>query len=120
MKTQNTLYLAIGALLGAAIYFTINFTAVPLIATAVPLAFAAIAVLLNNHFEKTKSQSPTKSVNAVMLGVLIKLLFSALTIAGLIVLKKESKYASAGLVFLTYIIYSSLLIKSALKIENSK
>ena len=120
MKTQNTLYLAIGALLGAAIFFTQQLTGVPTITSAVPLAFAGIAVLLNNHFEKTKSQSPTKSVNAVMIGVLIKLLFSALTIAGLIVLNKESKYASAVLVFLTYIIYSALLINSALKIENSK
>ncbi|MFM2196517.1 MAG: hypothetical protein RL092_2117 [Bacteroidota bacterium] len=111
MKTQNTLYLAIGALLGAAIFFTQQLTGVPTITSVVPLAFAGIAVLLNNHFEKTKSQSPTKSVNAVMIGVLIKLLFSALTIAGLIVLNKESKYASAGLVFLTYIIYSALLIK---------
>jgi ABC-type Fe3+-siderophore transport system permease subunit len=120
MKTHNIAYLSIGAILGASIFFTLHLTHVPAIAAGVPLVFAGIAILLSNHFEKTKSQSPTKSVNAVMIGVLIKLLFSAITIALLIVLDKESKYASAGMVFLTYIIYSVLLIKSALKIENSK
>jgi hypothetical protein len=52
--------------------------------------------------------------------VLIKLLFSAVTISGLIVLNKEAKYASAGLVFFTYIIFSILLIRSALKIDQVK
>jgi hypothetical protein len=120
MKSQNIIYLALGALLGAAIFFTIHLTHVPAIAVVVPFAFAGIAILLNNNFEKSKKQSPTKSVNAVMIGVLIKLLFSAVTISGLIVLNKEAKYASAGLVFFTYIIFSILLIRSALKIDQVK
>lgn len=120
MKSQNIIYVALGALLGALVYFTIEFTQVPWVTSFVPLVFAGIAILLNNHFEKAKTQSATRSVNAVMIGVVVKLLFSAVTITGLIVLKKEAKYPSAAWVFITYIIFSSLLIRSALKNEKQK
>jgi len=98
MKKFVVSQVVVAVFLAAALYFLISVTKCPVFIVAVPFLYVGLTVVLSRNFLNSK-QTPTKSVNAMMMSVVIKLLFSSALCAVFIYLDKDSKVASVLSIF---------------------
>jgi len=114
MKKFVVSQVVIAVFLAVTLYFLISVTKCPVFIVAVPFLYVGLTVVLSRNFLNSK-QTPTKSVNALMMSVVIKLLFSSALCAVFIYLDKDSKVASVLSIFAIYLVNSILLIRFYLK-----
>jgi hypothetical protein len=99
------------------IYFSSLKWTIPLTFLAVPVVFAVLNVFMFRWVKGAVEKSPSRFVNAFMSTVTIKLLFTAVVVAILIVSYKESKAPLALGTFFIYIGVTVILSRALLKIK---
>ena len=99
------------------IYFSSLKWAIPLSFIAVPVVFAVLNVIMYKWVKSAVEKSPMRFVNAFMATVTVKLLFTAIVVAILIVLYPSSKAPLALGTFFIYIGVTVILSRALLKIK---
>lgn len=84
---------------------------------AVPVVFAILNVLMYKWVKSAVEKSPMRFVNAFMATVTIKLLFTAIVVAVLILLYPTSKAPLALGTFFIYLGVTIILSRALLKIK---
>jgi hypothetical protein len=83
----------------------------------VPVAFAVLNVIMYRWVKGAVEKSPMRFVNAFMSTVTIKLLFTAVVVAVLIILYPASKAPLALATFFIYLGVTVILSRALLKIK---
>ncbi len=99
------------------IYFSSLKWSIPLTFMAVPVVFAILNVLMFKWVKSAVEKSPMRFVNAFMATVTIKLLFTAIVVAVLILLYPASKAPLALGTFFIYLGVTIILSRALLKIK---
>ncbi|MEN9942500.1 MAG: hypothetical protein RLZZ91_501 [Bacteroidota bacterium] len=99
------------------IYFSSLKWTIPLTFMAVPIVFAVLNVIMFKWVKGAVEKSPMRFVNAFMATVTVKLLFTAVVVAVLIVLYPASKAPLALGTFFIYLGVTVILSRALLKIK---
>jgi len=99
------------------IYFSSLKWSIPLTFMAVPVVFAILNVLMFKWVKSAVEKSPMRFVNAFMATVTVKLLFTAIVVAVLILLYPASKAPLALGTFFIYLGVTIILSRALLKIK---
>ena len=99
------------------IYFSSLKWGIPLKFLAVPVVFAILNVVMFKWVKGAVEKSPMRFVNAFMATVTVKLLFTAVVVAVLIVLEPSSKAPLALGTFFIYLGVTVILSRALLKIK---
>ena len=99
------------------IYFSSLKWNIPLTFMAVPVVFAVLNIVMYKWVKGAVEKSPMRFVNAFMATVTVKLLFTAVVVAVLIVLYPASKAPLALGTFFIYLGVTVILSRALLKIK---
>jgi hypothetical protein len=105
------------ALMMAALFFTRNFTHVGMHILGVPVVYFLLNIYLYRQSSKAIVASPRKFVNSYMVAVTIKLLFTIVLVAALVLWQPEVKIASALLTFGVYFVNTVLFSRALLRLR---
>lgn len=105
------------ALVMAALFFTQKFTHVGLQMMGVPVVYFLLNVYLYRRSSIAIVASPRKFVNSYMVAVTIKLLFTIVLVAALVLWQPEVKIASALLTFGVYLVNTILFSRALLRLR---
>lgn len=101
----------------SAIYFSSLKWSIPLAFMVVPILYALLNVVMYKWVKAAVEKSPMRFVNAFMLTVTVKLIFSAGVVATLIVLYPEFKVHLALGTFFIYLGATVILSRAILKMK---
>lgn len=99
------------------IYFSSLKWTIPLTFMAIPIVFAVLNVIMFKWVKGAVEKSPMRFVNAFMATVTVKLLFTAVVVAVLIVLYPASKAPLALGTFFIYLGVTVILSRALLKFK---